>query len=227
MALDLPVVGSTAGPDWATKLNAAITTVDAHDHTTGKGVQIPAGGIAANAVTTAKIQDGAVTAAKLGAPVLQLVELKTPTSGSSVTFTGLDGENVAYYAIEWRIRTTGGTQIITLKPNGVTTNQKGSRDVQGTLVTGLTTFELANNGAGFSYAHGRSIFFPKTGANRAFRSEGTTRKADGTTPETDIRNSGFWTDTATALTSLEIALDAGTFHASGGTEIALLKMPRS
>src|SRR5687767_5517034 len=34
--------------------------VDQHDHSTGKGVQIPTAGIADNAITAAKIVDGAV-----------------------------------------------------------------------------------------------------------------------------------------------------------------------
>lgn len=41
--------------------------VDAHDHTTGKGVQIPAGGLANDAVTGNTIADNAVTAAKIAA----------------------------------------------------------------------------------------------------------------------------------------------------------------
>lgn len=40
MGLSLPTVGVTAGPAWATLVNAAFTTIDSHDHTTGKGVQI-------------------------------------------------------------------------------------------------------------------------------------------------------------------------------------------
>lgn len=42
MSLTLPTVGVTVGPTWATQLNAALTTIDSHDHTSGKGVQIPA-----------------------------------------------------------------------------------------------------------------------------------------------------------------------------------------
>lgn len=44
MTLVLPTVSVTLGPEWATELNAALVLVDAHDHSTGKGVQItPAG----------------------------------------------------------------------------------------------------------------------------------------------------------------------------------------
>ena len=40
MSLNEPSVGTTAGPTWATELNANFTTIDQHDHTSGKGVQL-------------------------------------------------------------------------------------------------------------------------------------------------------------------------------------------
>lgn len=40
MSLVLPTVSVTAGPTWATNLNSAFDLVDAHDHTTGKGVTL-------------------------------------------------------------------------------------------------------------------------------------------------------------------------------------------
>lgn len=44
MNLVLPTVSSTLGPDWATLLNAALSLVDSHDHSSGEGVKItPAG----------------------------------------------------------------------------------------------------------------------------------------------------------------------------------------
>lgn len=49
MNLDLPVVTNTLGPEWATKLNAALDVVDAHDHTSGKGTQVPTAGLNINA----------------------------------------------------------------------------------------------------------------------------------------------------------------------------------
>jgi hypothetical protein len=45
MVLDLPVVSSTPGPTWATKINAALELVDAHDHSSGKGVKVTQAGI--------------------------------------------------------------------------------------------------------------------------------------------------------------------------------------
>ena len=49
MGLTLPTVSTTIGPDWATELNTALTTVDQHDHTAGKGTRIPTAGININA----------------------------------------------------------------------------------------------------------------------------------------------------------------------------------
>ena len=49
MNLNLPTVSVTLGPEWATSLNTAIETVDSHDHTSGKGTQIPTAGLNINA----------------------------------------------------------------------------------------------------------------------------------------------------------------------------------
>lgn len=45
MNLVLPDVSSTVGPTWATLLNAAYTSIDSHDHSTGKGVAITPSGL--------------------------------------------------------------------------------------------------------------------------------------------------------------------------------------
>ena len=62
MGLLIPAVSDTDYPD---SISSSLTSIDAHDHTSGKGVQIPAGGLASNAVTTAKILDSNVTTAKI------------------------------------------------------------------------------------------------------------------------------------------------------------------
>lgn len=49
MNLDLPVVSTTLGPEWATLLNAALEQVDAHDHSSGKGTAVKTAGININA----------------------------------------------------------------------------------------------------------------------------------------------------------------------------------
>src|SRR4051812_20022083 len=40
MSLPVPVVGVDPGPDWALNINVALTLLDQHDHSPGKGVSI-------------------------------------------------------------------------------------------------------------------------------------------------------------------------------------------
>lgn len=56
---------------------ANLDILDIHDHTQDKGVQIPAGGIADLSISTAKVQDGAITAAKLGASAVGSASIAT------------------------------------------------------------------------------------------------------------------------------------------------------
>ena len=49
MNLDLPVVSTTSGPQWATSVNEAFDEVDNHDHSTGKGVKVTPTGLNINA----------------------------------------------------------------------------------------------------------------------------------------------------------------------------------
>jgi hypothetical protein len=48
MSLPVPQPGEDPGPQWATDLNACLTIVDAHDHTSGLGVQITPNGLNIN-----------------------------------------------------------------------------------------------------------------------------------------------------------------------------------
>lgn len=49
MGMDLPTVGITIGPTWASNLNTALLKVDSHDHTSGNGSLIPTNGLNINA----------------------------------------------------------------------------------------------------------------------------------------------------------------------------------
>jgi microcystin-dependent protein len=49
MGLVLPTPTTTAGPEWANSINAALVSVDAHDHTSGKGTKVPVSGLNINA----------------------------------------------------------------------------------------------------------------------------------------------------------------------------------
>jgi len=47
--LILPIPTVTLGPAWASQLNTALTLIDSHDHTSGKGVLVPTSGLNINA----------------------------------------------------------------------------------------------------------------------------------------------------------------------------------
>jgi hypothetical protein len=48
MNLNLPVPSTTVGPEWAEDLNDAFDLVDAHDHSSGKGVKVKPNGLNIN-----------------------------------------------------------------------------------------------------------------------------------------------------------------------------------
>lgn len=60
--------------------------VDNHDHTTGKGKQIPTAGITDSAITTPKIADGAVTAPKIPDGSIIQAKLAKPSVGTPELF---------------------------------------------------------------------------------------------------------------------------------------------
>ena len=45
MILRIPTVGVDSGPDWANNINASLSTIDLHDHSSGKGVKITPNGL--------------------------------------------------------------------------------------------------------------------------------------------------------------------------------------
>lgn len=65
-----------------TQLSDNFSAIDAHDHTSGKGVQIPTGGIANLAVDATKLANDAVTTAKLLNANVTDGKLASPNNGS-------------------------------------------------------------------------------------------------------------------------------------------------
>jgi hypothetical protein len=52
MLLTVPTVQVTIGPTWAQEINDSLDLIDSHDHSSGKGVQVPTAGININADLT-------------------------------------------------------------------------------------------------------------------------------------------------------------------------------
>lgn len=105
MNLDLPVVSITPGPTYASLLNSAIEVVDAHDHTSGKGVQVPTAGLNINA--TLSFNSNAATA-------LTFLGLQAQGSAPATNVTVyVDGSNDLYYknAAGTSVQITAGSSI--------------------------------------------------------------------------------------------------------------------
>ena len=85
MSLVLPVSEVTTGPGWAVLLNTALTTVDSHDHTTGKGNAITQAALSFNATVDFNEQ----TASNISAVTFQNL---TSTIATAVSVFSLDGD---------------------------------------------------------------------------------------------------------------------------------------
>lgn len=101
MNLPVPVVGTDPGPDWATNLNSSLNQIDAHNHTSGYGVQVPPGGLNINADLT--FQSNNATNLRSSRYTAQSTPLSTSSSsdiacvyvaGSDLYFNDVAGNQV-------------------------------------------------------------------------------------------------------------------------------------
>jgi len=97
MSIVLPSLGGDAGI-WDDEINAALTILDAHDHTSGKGPRVPTAGLNINADLTF----AGFTATNLGK--IAFSTIAAPSSGSKNLFV-----NTADNELYWR--TNGGTNV--------------------------------------------------------------------------------------------------------------------
>lgn len=75
-------------------------TIDDHDHTSGKGRQIPAGGLAADSVATTNIQNNAVTQAKIATDAVGSAQIASSAVGTSeVANNAIDASKIATNAV--------------------------------------------------------------------------------------------------------------------------------
>lgn len=94
---------------WGQILNTALDTIDAHDHTTGKGVKVPAAGLRINA--DVPWSDAGTPYAITGAKAVDFAAVaSTAVTGYALAFFVSDGTGgLAANELYWR--TSGGTNV--------------------------------------------------------------------------------------------------------------------
>lgn len=140
MGLEIPTVGSTPGPTWATMLNTAFTTIDAHDHTSGKGIRVPSSGININADLDFNTSYGAKNIKRLGmvnhATSISDINSYYAYSGQPL-FNNSAGTSLAIISVSNQVTPTIGDMIYAT-----------SSSAWGRLAASTSGLFLKTNGAG-------------------------------------------------------------------------------
>jgi hypothetical protein len=126
MNLQTPTAGES---DYPTSVSNSFSAIDAHDHTSGKGVQIPSGGIADGAVTIAKLPAGVLANSSTGRAKMADGFLSADSGGRAKMADGF----VTRAKLE-----AVGQQISSAQASAFSTSSTSYVDVTGVTV-GLTT----------------------------------------------------------------------------------------
>ena len=158
MSLNEPSVGTTAGPDWATEVNANFTTIDQHDHTSGKGVQLTPSALNIN--SDLEFNGNAA------------IELKRLTLDSSATGSGTNysvyqsGGNLYWYNGSGQaVQITNGASV---KTTGGSIDGMTGTDAQVLYGSGIYRVEFDTTKTPFTgskMAHGDILLYKYDGSN--------------------------------------------------------------
>ena len=174
--------------------------------------------------------DGVNSKAVNGADFI-LVEKKLITSDTtSVTFSGLDGDTDEVYKLFGRVLVFGTNSLLTLRPNGISSN-KHSRITEGGAagfgISGLVLCKgLNSEDQLMTFEH--TIFAKKNPNSVAIRRTMlgmymlTNNGGNPVTP-TPGSVAAIWNETATNITSLEV-ITTGVSDIRNGSTIALYKL---
>lgn len=113
MNLTLPVVSTTLGPDWATELNAAISSIDSHDHSSGKGIKITPSGL--NISSDLEFNSNSALALK-----------RVGLSAQSATLTGASNSNSVHSVLGDLYFTNGSGVAVQLTAGGSIVSSPGA-----------------------------------------------------------------------------------------------------
>ncbi|MAH50959.1 hypothetical protein CMI37_34400 [Candidatus Pacearchaeota archaeon] len=110
MSLNEPTVGTTTGPTWATETNSNWESIDAHDHTSGKGVQLTPSSLNINADVEFNLQSA--------------TELKNVVLDNTIHSSGSGDTNVSLYVYDGNFyyRNASGVGVQITSGSGVNTS---------------------------------------------------------------------------------------------------------
>lgn len=165
-------------------------------------------------------------------PVLQLIETKNILADvASITFSGLSGDTDGIYELEFNcISGVGETAAdgCVINPNGLTTNLSylGSYEANtaasptNTLLGGAAFPIIALVAVAGSSWTARVTIFPKSGTQRTYHTEFTAFNTTTTSRQAG-RFNGWWSDTATVISSLTFAMASGKLGFGAGSTCSL------
>jgi len=133
MSLNEPSVGVTAGPTWATETNANWELLDAHDHTSGKGVQLTPSALNINA--DMEFNQNSAT------------ELKNAVLDNDIHASSSGDTNYSVYSYGANLYWRNGSGTAVQITNGASLNSTG-----GAITSPTTNSQVLFSSAGNSYA---------------------------------------------------------------------------
>jgi hypothetical protein len=206
MSLNEPSVGQTAGPDWATEVNANFTTIDQHDHTSGKGVQLTPSALNIN--SDLEFNGNAA------------IELKRLTFDSSATGSGTNysvyqsGGNLYWYNGSGQaVQITNGANV---KTTGGSIDGMSGTDAAVDYGSGIYKFEFDSTktpfaGAKMSHADINLYKYDGSSGSNAYVILKYTGSSEGS------NNLTFPDETGTMLTTATSFAGAINIDATGGS----------
>lgn len=149
MNLPVPIVGIEPGPTWATDLNNCMSSIDSHDHSSGKGVPVTPAGLNINAD---------LTFGNNNATAMRSVRFQTTASGPTPAIGASDlaaiyASGVDLYYVDGngnQIRLTQGGSIVGTSGSisGLPSGTASASYVAGTFIWQSATNTAANMDAG-------------------------------------------------------------------------------
>jgi hypothetical protein len=164
---------------------------------------------------------------------LILVETKKISSDtSSITFSGLDGDQDGLYYIVGQVHNGAGLGLyLLLEPNGITANQVSVQEQitsSATSVGAISNLSISTyytNAAGADYFV-YAVFMARSGLSRFVQSAQCRQAASGSATMDVLLQFGLWSDTSTKVTSIVLADSTGVNAIGAGSIISLYKVPR-